>query len=511
MYINYRIPSIAEEMTDEEDSTCCNCFPKNYKKNPKNIKENEQPRQIKPLLKTDVKFENPEGKMNMPQFPESYKQNQKNKQENQEPRQKESSLENNVKLENPELPSELPGMNEPQYPESSIQPNSKEGLNEEILAIIYSDDGKTISSKRLKKEKPSSKSKKIQSTPNISIVQKDQVESRNNTPPKMISKETENSGDLSESITPPKIPLIHDGTLNTKKPLENNDKAEIPKIPEKEQIESKLESPKKEKRSSKSKKIQSNPNISIAQKDQAESRNNTPPKMTPKETENSDDLSESITSPKIPAIHDGTQNAKKPLENNDKSKIAKIPEKEQNESKLEIDRNVGLMNIGNSCYMNSVIQILASIPEFNAAIEDSASSPLLAALKNVISVLLSHHSLALDTVSYLVAFRNIIAQEYPMFKGPIENDAKELFSIIAYEADQLSPNSKQFALTKTQAFTCSIGHQSNNPEENNFLVVPKDKQGDLQNVVVLIGLIFWCSICHHLKSHLKSDKTHILI
>ncbi|CAG9325604.1 unnamed protein product [Blepharisma stoltei] len=135
----------------------------------------------------------------------------------------------------------------------------------------------------------------------------------------------------------------------------------------------------------------------------------------------------------------------------------------------------GLPNIGNTCYMNSVIQILASISEFTKSISSISSNKLLQSLNSVISLMNSNAS-KISIMPHISEFKDIISKEYSMYAGRSPNDSKELFLIISDKIEDANP----FKVAKTQTFTCPYKHKSYVEESSNFIIIPKNSQSNIR-------------------------------
>ncbi|CAG9314289.1 unnamed protein product [Blepharisma stoltei] len=165
-------------------------------------------------------------------------------------------------------------------------------------------------------------------------------------------------------------------------------------------------------------------------------------------------------------------------QNYQESKIQRRPINTQAQTlpiKSQIYSKSGLPNIGNTCYMNSVIQILASTLEFTKSISSNHSSQLLRSLHSVISLMYANTSES-ALRQHISEFKDIISRECSMYVGRSPNDSKELFLIISDNIEDANP----FTLVKRQAFICPINHRSYTEESSNFIIIPKNYQNNIR-------------------------------
>ncbi|CAG9314290.1 unnamed protein product [Blepharisma stoltei] len=137
----------------------------------------------------------------------------------------------------------------------------------------------------------------------------------------------------------------------------------------------------------------------------------------------------------------------------------------------------GLPNIGNTCYMNSLIQIFASATEFVEYIKTFSSDKLFLSLSQIIELMQSNSD-DYFIGPHIIELKNILSEEYSMFIGSSENDAKELFAIISDKVE----NRDLFTIVKNQSFTCKLfQHKEYNEDCSNFIIIPVNKQNDIEN------------------------------
>mmetsp|Transcript_6488 Transcript_6488/g.6368 ORF Transcript_6488/g.6368 Transcript_6488/m.6368 type:complete len:100 (-) Transcript_6488:276-575(-) len=79
----------------------------------------------------------------------------------------------------------------------------------------------------------------------------------------------------------------------------------------------------------------------------------------------------------------------------------------------------------------------------------------------------------------LKELKNIVSEEYSMYNGFSENDAKELFVIISDKIE----NQDLFTVVKKQSFTCKsyFRHKTYYEDRSNLLIIPINKQNDIEN------------------------------
>ncbi|CAG9316443.1 unnamed protein product [Blepharisma stoltei] len=136
------------------------------------------------------------------------------------------------------------------------------------------------------------------------------------------------------------------------------------------------------------------------------------------------------------------------------------------------EQQKGIPNIGNTCYMNSVIQVLAATPNFLANL-DSVKQAELIALKNFIQgVKLRYPSSSLSILAN--DFKNQISQAHPIFQGSRENDAKELFAIILSILGEEETVTNPFNIVFKRSFKCEEkNHIAYSEEKSNLIIIPK--------------------------------------
>ncbi|CAG9313067.1 unnamed protein product [Blepharisma stoltei] len=141
--------------------------------------------------------------------------------------------------------------------------------------------------------------------------------------------------------------------------------------------------------------------------------------------------------------------------------------------KANYPRKLGIPNYGNICYLNSVLQVLASTPEFsNCLSQDSEISGTLLKIVTMIN-----NRSETNFKPDIDRFLKIIYQEDPkvfsiQFVLGKQNDSKEIFAIIIDECAEINKNLKDlFFIRQDKTFICERNHQEKIVEENPFLVV----------------------------------------
>ncbi|CAG9314287.1 USP50 [Blepharisma stoltei] len=136
----------------------------------------------------------------------------------------------------------------------------------------------------------------------------------------------------------------------------------------------------------------------------------------------------------------------------------------------------GLPNIGNTCYMNSLIQIFASATEFVEYIKNCPSDKLFYSLSQLIELIQSNSD-SYFIRPHIIELKNIISEEYSKHMWSSKNDAKDLFAIISDKVE----NRDLFTVVKNQSFTCQpFQHKIYNEDCSNLIIIPTNKQNDIE-------------------------------
>ncbi|CAG9314279.1 unnamed protein product [Blepharisma stoltei] len=141
----------------------------------------------------------------------------------------------------------------------------------------------------------------------------------------------------------------------------------------------------------------------------------------------------------------------------------------------QCSRKSGIPNYGNTCYLNSVLQVLASTPNFVDFISKS-NTILFRNLLIIFYLMLSRISSS-DFKPGIINFLNTLKEKFPTYELNAQNDCKELYNIlIDIYIQEFSHEEKRFQITKNQTFTCQKGHKVIKSDKSLFFIIaPKDK------------------------------------
>jgi ubiquitin carboxyl-terminal hydrolase 9/24 len=132
----------------------------------------------------------------------------------------------------------------------------------------------------------------------------------------------------------------------------------------------------------------------------------------------------------------------------------------------------GILNIGNSCYLNSAVQLLFNSKLFCSTLLSSTSNePSILLLKNNIN---KYH----DTTNQIFIpneIKSLVAHYAPQFAGFSQEDSSEfiiyLFDIISKIAELDSNLCKQFKITTTVNIKCKLTNCLHENEHNEYDMV----------------------------------------
>ncbi|CAG9314298.1 unnamed protein product [Blepharisma stoltei] len=149
-------------------------------------------------------------------------------------------------------------------------------------------------------------------------------------------------------------------------------------------------------------------------------------------------------------------------------------------SSPKVNCNIGLPCIGNSCYMNSVLQILASTEGFDGIIS-TIKIPLFSSLANVLQIIKSksEHNLSL----HLSQFKNALGSEFSMLQGWRQNDPKNLFQIIVSKLTEQKPAFNLFLIQLEKILICRSHEAVIKNENMSIFMVDTSKKRNMQSYV----------------------------
>ena len=148
---------------------------------------------------------------------------------------------------------------------------------------------------------------------------------------------------------------------------------------------------------------------------------------------------------------------------------------------------LGLPNLGNTCYLSSVVQVLAHCREFTPSpltIEDISKYGLASSLKNILDFLRDPSKSSRDIGRRLKDFIGIMAKENAGFELGKQNDPKQLL-LYLLKAVENSKSDRLFLWKKHVKFThelhtlqdrasnayLRLNHSTNSPEQHNWILI----------------------------------------
>ncbi|CAG9316445.1 unnamed protein product [Blepharisma stoltei] len=179
--------------------------------------------------------------------------------------------------------------------------------------------------------------------------------------------------------------------------------------------------------------------------------------------------------------------------------------------KENYSRKLGIPNFGNTCYLNSVLQILASTPEFSKCLNPDfeLSGTLLTIIKMINKY--SDTNFQPEINSLL----KIIQQSYSDFTLGRQNDSKEIFVIIIDKCSEINENLKDlFFIRKDETIICENGHIEKKEEVETLLLIPQNFNKDISGFIDILEQKsdfsgenkLYCSTCNSLKDASITSK-----
>ncbi|CAG9313064.1 unnamed protein product [Blepharisma stoltei] len=170
----------------------------------------------------------------------------------------------------------------------------------------------------------------------------------------------------------------------------------------------------------------------------------------------------------------------------------------------EFIKPLGLPNIGDTCYMNALIQALSIMPQFDSVLS-SLNSSLFASLAEILTALKARNK-NFDYRKYLTEFQSKIIEKFHMFFAHAQHDTKELFNVLIDEiVSNFEEHQDKFTIFTTKKFYCIKGHDpAENKESQLFLVIPENSLEDIDAHVRRDHYFkdknqTWCDTCGNMR------------
>ncbi|CAG9312709.1 unnamed protein product [Blepharisma stoltei] len=158
--------------------------------------------------------------------------------------------------------------------------------------------------------------------------------------------------------------------------------------------------------------------------------------------------------------------------------------------KLLPNRKHGLPNFGNTCYLNSLLQIFASTPLLARKVE-SINSPFCNSLYLLLDSMFKDNSL--KTIRNLTQdFRQNLMATYSNIEAYNQQDAKEVFNMILSKIEEDGGNLDLFSIGFHQEFICKtmLKHRSEYHDIQIFLIIPPCHKDSVENYLYYLGTYY---------------------